>query len=205
MMPLTVAIDALPLGHWAPLFHVLRLEQPDMRLEWRRMGFPTPERSLLDRADVGLFVEPPREAGLSARTIETSQMLVLMAVGHRLARSHELRVADILDQSFPGCPRLHPEWRAFWTLDEQRGGPPPLTDDWIESPDEGLSVVASGRAIATIPATIAGRLPHPGVIAIRLTDGPPVETRLVWRSGEDTAIVHSLIELATAMTSKAPD
>ena len=201
MQTLRVAVDALPLGHWGPLFHVLRLEQPDVALEWRRMGFPTRECSLLEGADVGLFVEPPREAGLSALTIETSRMLVLMAVGHRLAQNDDLRVADILDQPFPGGPELHPDWRAFWTLDEQRHGPPTLTDDRVANAEEGLRVVASGRAIATIPATLACSLPHPGVIAIPLRDGPPVATRLVWRSDDKSQIVPSLIELAMSMTS----
>jgi len=200
MTPLRVAFDGLPLGHWAPLFHVLRLEHPDMHLEWRRMGFPSRERSLLQSADVGLFVEPPREDGLSALTLETSQMLVVMAVGHQLARNPELWVADILDQPFPGCPELHPQWRAFWTLDKRRRGPPPLTDDRVASPEEALSVVAAGRAIATIPATIAGGLPHPGVIAIPLMDGPPVATRLVWRPDDENPLVHSLVELGAAMS-----
>jgi len=200
MKPLRVAFDGLPLGHWAPLFHVLRLEQPDMRLEWRRTGFPSRERSLLRSADVGLFVEPPPEDGLSALTLETSEMLVLMAVGHRLARNHELCVDDLLDEPFPGCPGLHPQWRAFWTLDRQRRGPAPLTDDRVENPDEALRVVAAGRAIATIPASVAGGLPHPGVIAIPLTDGPGVAPRLVWRPDDENPLVHSLVELAAAMS-----
>jgi DNA-binding transcriptional LysR family regulator len=203
MKPLRVALDAWPLGSWGPLFHVLRLEQPAMRLEWRRTGFPTPEHSLLQSADVGLFVEPPHEDGLSTLTIETGQMLVLVAVGHRLAQNRGLRVADILDQPFPGCPSLHPQWRAFWTLDAQRSGPPPWTDDRVESAEDALAVVASGRAIATIPATVAGGVPHPGVVAIPLCDGPRVATRLVWRSDEENPTVHSLIELAAVMTSNA--
>lgn len=71
-------------------------------LAWQRTGFPRSTRSLLERADVGLFVAPPREAGLSALTVETSEMLVLVAVGHHLARRQELTVADILDEPFPG-------------------------------------------------------------------------------------------------------
>jgi DNA-binding transcriptional LysR family regulator len=206
MKSLRVAYDALPLSRWGPLFHVLRQEHPDMHLQWRRMGFPTWERLLLETADVGLFVAPPREPGLSALTIESSPMLVLMAVGHPLAQHQELRVADILDQPFPGGPTLHPQWRAFWTFDEQRGGPPQLTDDQVQNAADGLRVVASGRAIAAIPATIADSLPHPGVIAIPLRDGPPVPTRLVWRSNDDNPIVRSLIELAAAMTQNGrPD
>jgi DNA-binding transcriptional LysR family regulator len=203
---LRIAFDALPLSRWGPLFHVLRQEHPDMRLQWRRMEFPTWERLLLETADVGVFVEPPREPGLSTMTIESSPMLVLVAVGHSLAQKRDLRIADILDQPFPGGPTLHPQWRAFWTLDEQRGASAALTDDRVENADDGLGVVAAGRAIATIPATIAGALPHPGVIAIPLTDGPAVATRVVWRSDDENPIVRRLIELAAAMTCDlAPD
>jgi DNA-binding transcriptional LysR family regulator len=149
-----------------PLFHVLRLEQPDLRLQWQPLAFPTPERSRLERADVGLFVEPPQEPGLGALTIETSQILVIMAVGHRLAQHHELTVAEILDQPFPGGSNLDPEWLRFWTLDEHRGGPPTFTDHHVATAPQTLQVVASGCAIATIPATIANGLPHPGVVSV---------------------------------------
>jgi DNA-binding transcriptional LysR family regulator len=199
MHRLRVAFDALPFARWGPLFHVLCLEHPGLQLEWRPMGFPVPGRSVLDGADVGLYVEPPDEPGVSALTIETSQMVVLMAVGHRLAQSDELRVAQILDQVFPGG-RHHEAWKAFWTLDRQRGGPPPLTDDCVETAEQGLEVVASGRAIGTVAASFATGFAHPGVIAVPLIDGPPVRTRLVWRSEDQDPIIDSLIGLAEDMT-----
>jgi DNA-binding transcriptional LysR family regulator len=180
---------------------VLCLEQPDLRLEWRSRGFPARERSLLDGADVGLFVEPPREAGLTQLAIETTQMHVLMAVGHRLAQAHELRVADILDETFPGAPDLHPQWRSFWTLEDRRGGPATSTEDRVASLEETVTVVAAGAAIATIPASVAGALAHPGVIAIPLSDGPSVATRLVWPSDDENPIVDCLTALTAAMTS----
>ncbi|HMJ36503.1 MAG TPA: LysR substrate-binding domain-containing protein [Baekduia sp.] len=206
MKSLRIAFDALPLGRWGPLFHVLRRQHPDTRLQWRRTAFPTWERLLLETADVGLFVEPPREPGLSALTIETSPMFVLVAVGHPLAQNNDLHVADVLDQPFPGSPTVHPEWRAFWTLDEQRGGAALLTSDRVENPDDELTVVASGRAIATIPATLAEAMPHPGVLAIPLSDGPLVSTRLVWRSDDENPVVRSLIRLAAEITGNGrPD
>jgi hypothetical protein len=64
----TVAFDAVPFAQWAPLFHVVCIEQSGLRLQWRSVGFPTRKRPPLDGADVGLFVAPPREAGLSALT-----------------------------------------------------------------------------------------------------------------------------------------
>src|ERR1700730_10041548 len=138
MGPLRVAFEErLPAACWGPIFHVLRLERPDLLLEWRSAPFPTLERSLLEGADVGVFVEPPKEDGVEALTLGVSRMVVVMAVGHRLACLPDLRVADVLDEPFPGGADLHPEWRAFWTLDAQRGGPPTLTDDGVHDAARG--------------------------------------------------------------------
>ena len=189
----------LPHARWGPLFHVFRLERPDVRLEWRPTGFPVRGRSLLAGADVGLFLEPPREPGLSAFTLEVSPMVVVVAAGDPLADADELHVDDILDRPFPGGPSLDPEWTSFWTLEEQRGGPCCTNDD-VRTAEELLEVVAAGRAIATAPASIAGELPHPGVIALPLCDGPPVRTRLVWRCGDDDPRVDWLVDLAGAWT-----
>jgi DNA-binding transcriptional LysR family regulator len=198
---LTIVFDArLPQARWGPLFHVFRLEQPHVRLRWRPTGFPTRERALLEDADVGLFLEPPPDPQLSGLTLEISPMIVVVGAGHRLADRDELTVAEILDDPFPGGPNLHPEWISFWTLDQQRGRPPSFTADDVKSAEDGLEVVAAGRAIATLPAGVAGGLAHPGIVALSLRDGPQVRTRLVWRSDDDNPIVRSLIDLATVWT-----
>jgi hypothetical protein len=64
-----------------------------------------------------------------------------------------------------------------------------------------LQVVAEGRAIATTAATIANGLAHPGVVALPLVDGPPVATRLVWRTEAEHPALGCLIDLALAMTT----
>jgi DNA-binding transcriptional LysR family regulator len=200
MRVLRVAFDALPVARWGPLFHVFRLEQPDVRLEWKPMGFPQAGRSLLDGVDVGLFVAPPHEDGVSALTIETSAMALLVAAGHRLALHDQLSVADILDEPFLRGANAHPEWRAFWHLDEQRGGAANLLDDDAHNAEQALEIVAAGNAIATLPASLADGLPHPGVVALALRDGPPVPTRLVWRSADENPIIDALVGLAEAWT-----
>jgi DNA-binding transcriptional LysR family regulator len=198
--PLRVVFDALPLARWGPLFHLLRVEQPDTRLHWQAVGFPSAGRSLLAGADVGLFVAPAPEPGARALTIETSPMVVAMAAGHHLAFRDELTVGEVLDEPFPGGPTLNPQWRAFWTLDDRRGGPPRFTDDDVRNVEQGLHVVAGGRAIATCAATIANGLAHPGVVALPLVGGPSVPTRLVWRTEAEHPALGHLIDLALAMT-----
>jgi hypothetical protein len=198
---LKIAFDArLPTARWGPLFHVFRLEHPDLLLEWQPIGFPTRGHPLLEGAHAGLSVEPPPEPGLSALTLDVSPMAVIVAVGDRLARQTELRVLDILDRPFPGGANLNPEWTSFWTLDAQRGCSATCTDDDVRTAEDGLEVIAAGRAIGTLPASIADGLAHPGVIALPLRDGPPVRTRLVWNSNHDNPILDALLDLATAWT-----
>jgi DNA-binding transcriptional LysR family regulator len=195
---LQVAFDGnLPHARWGPLFHAFRRAHPGVRLDWRAVGFPVQGRSLLDGAEVGVFVQPPREVGVGALTLDTSPMVVVMAVGHRLAQQGTLSVADVLDEPFLGGSNLCPEWSAFWTLDEQRGRPPTRTGD-VTGAEQGLQAVAAGRAIATVPDWVADGLAHPGVIALPLQDGPPVTTRLVWREDEENPFVPRLVELAAA-------
>jgi DNA-binding transcriptional LysR family regulator len=199
MPALRVAFDPLPVARWGALFHVLKLERPDVRLEWVPAAFPRSDRSRLDAADVGLFLEPQPEPGLHSLAVGVSRMVVVMAVGHRLARHHELRVAEVLDEPFPDGCELDPAWRGFWTLDAQRGGPPPRSHAEVADPEQAFALVASGRAICTFPEALADGLPHPGLISLPLVDGPPVTTRLVWRAGETNGAVHALVDIARAM------
>src|SRR5690349_1667800 len=166
----------LPHARWGPLFHVFRLEHPEVHLEWRPAPFPARDRTLLDGAGVGLMLEPPPEPGVSALTLDTSPMVVIVAAGDPLAHHDELSVADLLDRPFPGAPSLRPEWTAFWTLDALRGGPPTCTDDDIRTSEDAIAVVAEGRAIATVPAWVAGGLSHPGVVAVPLREAPQART-----------------------------
>ncbi|MFL5827045.1 MAG: LysR substrate-binding domain-containing protein [Thermoleophilaceae bacterium] len=204
MPALTVAFDErLPHARWGPMFHVFRLERPDVTFEWKPVGFPQSGRELLEGADVGLFLQPTNDDRLRALTLDESPMVVIMAVGHPLATSHELTVADLLDQPFPGGADLHPEWSAFWTFDEQRGGPPRRTDDAVHSAEEGTEVVAQGRAVATVPDWVASGLSHPGIVALGIRDAPSVKTRLLWRADDDRPVVQSLVNLASAWTREA--
>lgn len=201
-MRLRIAFDEMPMARWGALFHVLCFEHPTAALEFIPVAFPTGGSSRLEGADVGVFVNPPRDKDLERLVLERSPMVVLMAPGYRLAREHdELRVADVLDEPFPAGPPLDPSWAAFWTLDDFRRGPPKLSGRAVRGTREGLDAVAAGRAVATFPATMAAGLAHPGVVALPLVDGPLVETALVWRAGSRHPLLETLVDLAVAMKS----
>ena len=159
-------------------------EHPGVRLDWRAVGFPVQGRSLLDGADVGVFVRPPREAGVCALTLDASPMVVVIAVGHRLRPQGTLSVADVLDEPFVGGLTFVRNGSRFgrWmsSADDRRSA-------LATSPaPAGAPVVVARRAIATAPDWVASGLAHPGVVALPLEDGPPATTCLVWRDARRT-------------------
>ena len=125
-------------------------------------------------------------------------MAVIVAVGHRLARHDGLTVADILDERFVGVPDVHPQWRAFWHLQDHRHERPEVVEERVPCAWAAAEAVASGRAIATVPAWAGDGIPHPGIITVPLHDGPAVETRLVWRAADANPAVRALTGLAAA-------
>jgi len=164
-------------------------EHPDLSIEWRQLGYPTLEaRAWLGDCDAALIWFPPTAPGLATQAIRTS---------HPLADRVELRVADVLDETFPGVVEwCDPGWLGYWGLDAYRGGPPRRTDDVAVTPEEVASIVASGRAITTVPEMVAVPFAHLGIKAIPLVDAAPAVLTLVWPEAAATPLVAALVEIA---------
>ena len=116
---------------------------------------------------------------------------------HPLADRSELRVEDVLDEPFPGIVDwCDPGWLGYWGLDSHRGAPARRTDDGAVTPEEVASIVASGRAITTVPEIVAVPFAHLGIRAIPLIDAEPAVLTLVWPDGNATPLVEDLVRLA---------
>jgi DNA-binding transcriptional LysR family regulator len=194
---LAVGFHTVPLARWAQMFQRLLAEYPGARLEWRPLGFPRAGRPL-EGVDVALLVEPTPHPDLSVLVLEREPRVVVMAAGHPLAGRRELTVEEVLDETFPGPdPSLDPRWQAFWTLDEERGGPARVTGDRVCTTEGGVEAVAAGRAIGTATASHAAAMTHPGVVTVPLVDARPATLALVWRTANSNPLVAALVAIAT--------
>jgi DNA-binding transcriptional LysR family regulator len=198
---LAVGYSWRPLTRWAPMFQRLVENHAGAQLDWKPLGFPRAGR-LLDGVDVAIFSQPTPDEELSSLVLERDPRMVIMAVTHRLAGRSELRVADVLDETWPGPdPSTDPRWWAFWTLDEERGGPPRVTADRVNGAATGTEVLAAGGAIGTSGASMAAGLTHPGLVAVPLVDAHPVTLALVWRTEHENPLIDELVAIATEMTN----
>jgi DNA-binding transcriptional LysR family regulator len=179
------------------LFPSFSAAYPGVTIEWRELGYPRQNaRTWLGDADVALIWFAPSMPGLASQPIRTSPIVVVVAEGHPLAERSELRVQDVLDETFPGIVGCDPEWLGNWGLDVYRGGPARRTDDGAKTPEEVAWVVSSGRAITTVPEIVAVPYAHLGIRAIPLIDARRAVLELVWPEGPAPPLVEDLVELA---------
>jgi DNA-binding transcriptional LysR family regulator len=189
------------------LFSRFMAQHPAVTVEWRQLGYPTRNpRAWLGNADTALIWFAPTGPGLASQPVRTSPLVVAMTESHRLAGRDELRVQDVLDETFPGIVDwCDPGWLGYWGLDAYRSAPAKRTDDGAVTPEEVASIVAAGRAITTVPEIVAIPFAHLGIRAIPLIDAEPAELMLVWPEGAATPLVEDLVALARETHQPAVD
>ena len=198
---LTTGYHRMPLTSWGQMFQRLGAVHPGTRLEWTPLAFPMEGRSPIEDVDIGLILEPPDRPDLGILILEREHRVAVMAATHRLASLKELRVADLLDETWPGVHKsMDRRWRGFWSFDEERGGPAKTTDDQVTSAEEAVEVAASGLAIVTPPARMAAALAHPGLVYVPIVDAQPAAVALVWHREHANPLVDALVEIARSMT-----
>jgi len=171
---------------------------PEIAIRYRELPFPfTPTRSWLSEVDVAACHRPPADPNVWSRPFGHEPRVVLAAKGHPLAERSELKVADVLEETFIGFhPATEPQWAGFWSLDDHRGGPPRhVTKDQVANGQEVLASIALGTAITTAPAVVASVLTgsQMGVVTIPLVDARPSEEVLVGRNDHRTPPVETML------------
>jgi hypothetical protein len=132
--------------------------------------------------------------------------VVLAPSRHRLAGREQLSVAEVIDETFIGLhPSVEPSWAGFWSLDDERGGPPrQVSSDRAINPQEVLASLAVRDAITTTPASVGKLLASfSGQLAvIPLIDAKPSVIALVGHQDRHNPPVGTLVEFARSFRSQ---
>jgi DNA-binding transcriptional LysR family regulator len=179
------------------------LQHPAIDLRYRELQFPSAlTSSWLAEVDVAVCHLPPADHAVWAQLLRTEPRVVLAPKSHPLASREQLRVEEVLDETFIGLhPLTDPGWAGFWSLDDHRGGPPvSVTRDRAINPQEVLASLAVRRAITTVPATVAGIIVSvlPSVVAIPLQGADPCSIVLVGHQARSNRLVSALVAFARA-------
>jgi DNA-binding transcriptional LysR family regulator len=190
------------------LFAAFAAAHPEAEVAFRELPFPHGEtQAWLERVDVALCHAPAREDGIELCPVRVEPRAVLAPSDHRLARSTEARVEDVIDETFISYhPTVQPEWAGFHSLDDHRGGPPAaITSDRVTTSLEMLGRLATGPALTTLPESDARLVENAltNVVAIPLSDAAPASVSLIWHASDARPLVASLVEMAAVRAAQA--
>jgi hypothetical protein len=188
------------------LFESFQETHPQAAVSFRALPFPYhPTSAWLEEVDVAFAHAPASERGVSIQAVRAEPRAVVLPTSHPLAQRTELSVADVVDDLFLAYhPDVQPAWSAFHNLDDHRGAAARRTADHARTPPEMLTMMASRRAIATVPLSDARVIETVlrGVIAIPLIDAKPAILSLVWREGEHNPCVQALVMIAEQVAKR---
>jgi DNA-binding transcriptional LysR family regulator len=191
------------------LFAALAFLHPEVEVSFHELQFPVRSTATwLEEVDVALCFSPTPHPDVHLQGLRVEPRVVVAARDHPLAQRRELTVAEVLDETFPGNhPSVDPVWAGFWQLDGQRGEPPHVTPDHAINPHELAAIIASGRAITTMPASDAANVVRAltSVVAIPLRDADPAVLSLVWRKDNPNPLVEAIVTTARSLADGGAD
>jgi DNA-binding transcriptional LysR family regulator len=195
-----------PMVNAPELFEAFADTHPDATVSYRELPFPySPTMSWLEEVDVAFSHAPLLERGVRSQAVRAESRAVVAPANHPLAQRSEVAVAELLDELFLSYhPEVQPSWAGFHSLEDHRGAPAPhVTDDHARTPAEMLSLMASRRAITTVPLSDARviRQVLRGVVVIPVRDAEPAVLSLTWREDHQNPCVDALVALAEALAA----
>jgi DNA-binding transcriptional LysR family regulator len=146
--------------------------------------------------DVAISLCPEVAGELSREPVRLEAVIALLGSSHPLAGAESLELAALAEEEFLIFPReLAPRLYDFQlALCRGAGFEPRHSADSFHT--RWTMRTWKGTEVALVPASVAAELPD-GVAAVRVASPPdPIETDVVWRTGDDRPAVTAFVEAA---------
>lgn len=156
-----------------------------------------------DQLDVGLLRPPVSFPELDHLFTEASEMVLAAPAGHRLARQRKIEWSDFHNESLVLIhPTLqHGYYDRFLELCAKAGATP-VPSQYANDIHSKMWLISAGFGIAPTTKTIA-EIKRPGLVFRELPPGlPQVETLLVWKRSNNSAVLRNFLECFAAYIKK---
>jgi DNA-binding transcriptional LysR family regulator len=179
----------------------LRESRPDVTMLTEEMWNARMAQALRSGAiDLAVALCPEVAADLSYATIRREPVIALLAADHALAGAGEIDLASLAHEGFVVFPReIAPHlYDVFIGVCRQAGFEPAVRDESFHTGFD-LQILAELSVVALVPQSVAGGLPD-GIVAVTLADvEQQLETAIVWRSDDDSAVAAALRDVAVGL------
>ncbi|SFJ30000.1 DNA-binding transcriptional regulator, LysR family [Amycolatopsis sacchari] len=183
-----------------PAVRELRRRFPDAEVRTVNLGWHETREALLDhRVDAVLTRLPLQADRLRVTDLYEEPRVLVVPVDHRLAGKESVTLDDIADEPLPRADE--PLWDAFWRIDPRPDGSRAPDGPLINAADDKIELVASGQAVAILPASARIATLRPDLTAIPLEGVEPCQVVLATRADDHGPLVTAFREYAVAHLS----
>jgi DNA-binding transcriptional LysR family regulator len=153
------------------------------------------------------FVRPPFRGvnRFSTVTLLTEPRLVALPARHPLAGRESVEPSELMGETWAWVGSSDRVAESYWLLEDHRYGRPPRIGGRPRGWEDLFELVAAGRAIGIVPASIAALLgPTASKVSFVVVDGiEPSPLVLAWRPAAETLAVRELADVARVMAQQA--
>jgi DNA-binding transcriptional LysR family regulator len=174
-----------------PAVRELRHRHPDAEVQTRYLDWNEPRAALLDhRVDAAVTRLPFPTDKLRVTVLYDEPRVVLVPVSHRLAGKESVTLDDLVDE--PRIRASDPAGDAFTGVEPGSGGPV------AKSIEDKFELVASGQAVAIIPAAAGISSVRPDLTTVPLDGVEPSHVVLATRADDRSRLVAAFRRYAEA-------
>jgi DNA-binding transcriptional LysR family regulator len=178
-----------------PAVRELRHRHPDADVRTLHLDWTEPRAALLDhRVDAVVARLPFPTDQLHVTVLYDEPRALLVPVDHRLAGKESITLDDIADEPLPRA--ADPAWDAFWRIDPRPDGRPAPDGPLIDAIEDKLELVASGQAVAIVPAGSGISGLRADLTAIPLDGVEPCHVVLATRADDRSRLVAAFRKYA---------
>ncbi|NKQ54664.1 LysR family transcriptional regulator [Amycolatopsis sp. K13G38] len=178
-----------------PAVRELRHRYPEADVRTVHLDWREPREALLGhRVDAVVARLPFPTERLRVTVLHDEPRVLLVPVDHRLAGKESVTVDDLAGETLPRS--TDPDWNAFWADGAKADGP------LIDSVEDKIELVASGQAVAIIPAPSGMTAFRDDLTTVALHGVEPSHVVLATRAGDRNRLVAAFRKAAEAHLGK---
>ncbi len=195
---LTIGFYGSAANAWLPrLLRAFNERHPNVDVSVKDLLLGGIEDILDGSVDIAFTRLLPGQAGVEVEVIAREPRLVALPNTHPLSDRGSLTFDDLRNESFITNPVIDAQSPPVrWLAEQARHGLPGHVAAEAASVQEILTLVATGRGVSLVPASVADHYPRADVNYVQVTDADPAVVSLAWQPGAVRPTVDAFIETA---------
>ena len=176
---------------------------PGAEVSVHDIRFDDPSGGVRDgTTDVAIVWTPLDETGLDVEQLTEEPRRIVMSRDHPLADASRITVEDVVGEPFPVSGSSDLVSERFWTLAEERGGPPDPAVR-ITGQDELVLGARSGRLIAAMPYALVHQIPFDDIVAREVDGLRPAGVGICRLAGNHSPLVEAFVQAVRQAAGRA--